>query len=133
MKYQEIAEQQKESISEMFKDLGVFFAFSKKQFEENKTPLADDEKYSSIVGGGFLPSSNAEKFLESFDLINQTFLAQIKEHKQEEAHILYELYNHECFYLGNPSNAYAALLDYYPTKKIIEVYNKHRNAYNENN
>jgi len=59
----ELKKLKEEMMSELFRKCGVFFAYSTEQFEENKTPLADGEKYISIEGGGFFPSSNKELFL----------------------------------------------------------------------
>ena len=54
--------------SEMFKNLskkcGLFWAFSNQQFEDNKTPLQDGDKYVSVGGGGYLPKSNVQLLID---------------------------------------------------------------------
>ena len=44
----EIKKEYEEKRTEFFKDCGLFWAFSNKQFFENKTPLQEGEKYVSI-------------------------------------------------------------------------------------
>ena len=60
-----------EMMSELFKKCGVFFAFSNQQFEENKTPLLEGEKYISLPGGGYVPGRFKEMFLAGMDEIKK--------------------------------------------------------------
>lgn len=62
MNLQEVKKVKEEMISELFKKCGVFFAYSTEQFNENKTPLKEGEKYTRLAGGGFMPASNKEIF-----------------------------------------------------------------------
>ncbi len=59
---QEAKEKKEKMTSDLLKSCGVFFAFSNQQFNENKTPLKEGEKYISINNGGYLPKSNLAAF-----------------------------------------------------------------------
>ena len=48
----DIRGEREKRMSELFERTGVFFAFSNEQFEENRTPLAEGEKYVALGGGG---------------------------------------------------------------------------------
>lgn len=67
----EVKKVKEEMMSELFKKCGVFFAFSDKQFEENKTPLNEGEKYISLPGGGYMPGRYKEMFLSGIDEIKK--------------------------------------------------------------
>ncbi|MCE7039189.1 hypothetical protein [Dyadobacter sp. CY312] len=95
-----INEHKEQKVSALIAECGVFFAFSKKQFEENKTPLQDGEKYREVLGGGFVPSSKYERLRTGLDEIENWYNTTIKDGGLLDAQILYELCNHECFYTG---------------------------------
>lgn len=119
---QELKKEEQEKISSLLKDCGVFFAFSDKQFHENKTPLKEGEEYVSIGSGGYMPNSNAKAYLEGFEEIVKWFESEAK--KVEREHIIYELNNYECFYTGDLEDAFSALP--YSQERITEVYNEVR-------
>lgn len=125
MSYTEIRNEAETKRNQLFKDCGLFFAFSNKQFEENKTPLHENEKYVSIGHGGYLPKSKVETFLNGMEEISKWEKLQIKKQKQAKyEHIVFELSNHECFYTNDISEACAVLP--YPNKDILKVFLKEK-------
>ena len=58
--------------------------------------------------------------------IEDTFKAQIKENKAREKHILYELNNHECFYIGDITPALEALGEDYTAEEVQTVMEKYK-------
>jgi hypothetical protein len=126
MNLQEIKKHKQDSMDVLFKTCGVFFAFSNQQFQENKTPLQEGEKYVSIGAGGYCPKSKAKTLLDGFEAINETYKAAIKANKQRNAEILYELQNHEAFYTGSIEETMDALGEDYTREEVQAVYRKHR-------
>ena len=106
--YEAIKKQAQEKLTVLFNECGVFFAFSNEQFEENKTPLKDGEKYVSIGAGGYMPKSKVDDYITGSKLINKWEKAEIKKLKDgKELHILNELRNYECFYTCDIDDAAA--------------------------
>jgi hypothetical protein len=112
--------------SELFKKVGLFFAFSNQQFDENKTPLKEGEKYVHIGAGGYLPKGNVDEFLNGMEEINKWYKGEIKNNKAEEKEITYELHNHECFYTGDITDVVEMFEGTYTEEQIQKVYNKIR-------
>ena len=105
--------------TELFNKLGVFFAFSLEQFEENKTPLKKNEKYISIGAGCYMPSSSYENFKKGMKKLQKEGIKKdIKENGIDKI-ILRELYNHECFYTMDINDSIEALQGYKVTEKDI--------------
>lgn len=51
---------------------GLFWAFDRKQFDENKTNKdAPDSEYATIGDGGYIHKSNLEKFNHFLRLLNR--------------------------------------------------------------
>jgi hypothetical protein len=126
--FNEIKNEKEKMTSELFKKCGVFFAFSDKQFHENKTPLKPGEKYVSIGVGGYLPKGKLDAFLDGMEAINKFGKTKVKENNLAETEILYELKNHECFYTGEIDDVVNMFKGTYTDKQIRDVYNKHRKA-----
>ena len=124
--YQDIKKEKQKMTTELFEKCGVFFAFSDKQFEENKTPLKEGEKYVSIGGGGYMPKGSIKAFEEGMKAINNYGKQKVKKGNLEETEILYELQNHECFYTGDISDVVDLFEGTYTEKQIRDVYNKYR-------
>ena len=87
--------------SKLFTECGLFFAFSKEQFNDNKTPLKVGEKYVSLLGGGYCPKSNIDKLLNGMEENRKAYEAKIKANNLRVREIAYELGNHECYYTGD--------------------------------
>lgn len=125
MKYQEIKSESEKKRNALITECNVFFAFSNKQFAENKTPLQEGEKYVSIGAGGYMPKSKVKAFMDGMDAIAAWEKEAIKAEKDnKEAHILYELRNHECFYIGDIEDVVNFLP--YTKKDIQQVFNKYK-------
>lgn len=121
--YTEIREESSRKLDALIKEVGMFFAFSQKQFNEGKTPLSEGDKYVSIGAGGYMPKSNVQKFLKGqYEIATWEQLEIKKARRLKEDHIIYELNNHECFYTNDIDDAVRVLP--YPRKDIIKVYNK---------
>jgi len=128
MNYQEIKEQKQRDYNKLFDNCGVFWAFSNEQFIEGakKNPLQEGEKYVDIGSGGYMPRHNVEKLKAGTKEIDETFKTQIKEFKARETHILYELNNHECFYIGSIEGAIQALGEDYTAEEVTTVMKKYK-------
>lgn len=118
----DIKMQQQRRLSNLMTACGVFFAYSDKQFEDNKTPLEDGDKYTRIPAGGFVPQSKGKALLEGMEEIGKWFDETIEANGQREAHILYELENHEAFYTGSLSATLDELGEGYTMKEVKAVY-----------
>lgn len=132
MKYTELNKTCEKMMNDLIDRVGVFFAFSNKQFEEGKEkhPVAPGEKYTSIGMGGYLPSKNVEQYLEGITKIDEYRKSEMKRVKREDA-ILYELCNHESFYTGSIDDAFAVLSDHYSREEVREVYRNNYSKYCE--
>lgn len=128
--YNDIKNKMEHDTNELFRSLGVFWAFSNEQFtkgfEEIKPKMADGEKIVSIGGGGYLPKSKARALFDGIESIEKTFKASIKENKARQKHILYELNNHEAFYTCRLDEALQALGEDYTDAEVMEVYKKYK-------
>jgi hypothetical protein len=118
----EIKKEQEDKMSVLFKECGVFFAFSNSQFQENKTPLAEGDKYVSIGGGGYCPKSKAKTLLDGFDINEAWYKAEIKANKARKSHILYELDNHEAYYTHDIQSTLDALGEDYTREEVLKVF-----------
>ena len=121
-----IREIEQNKVDILFKDCGLFFAFSEEQFEKNKTPLQEGEKYVSIGGGGYMPKSKIDYFTTGMELIRKWKRAEIKRTKSEIKEIEYQLSNHECYYTGDISPVTEMFEGVYTETKIRQVYVKNR-------
>lgn len=115
-----------EDMNKLFKDLKVFWAFSKKQFEENKTPLADGDKYVDIGAGGFIPKSNFQALIKGMKKIKKEFKEAMKDEKARKDHILYELNNHEAYYTHSIESTMDALGEDFTREEVLNVFDGRR-------
>lgn len=123
-KYIDIKNEHQERYSKLFDDCGVFWAFSKEQFEKNKTPLKDGDKYVSIGGGGYLPKGNFDKLQAGLTAVKKWKAEAMRAVKAEEA-ILHELNNFECFYSCELDDVVEVFEGKYTVEEIRKVYNKY--------
>jgi hypothetical protein len=120
---QELKRQQDQQLSALFKECGVFWAFSEEQFHANKTPLQEGEKYVSIGAGGYLPKGSVSKFSEGMERIRKEHNAAVKaSRKLRRDLIAYELRNHEAHYTGDITDTMEALGKGYSVKEVRKVY-----------
>jgi len=120
----ELKQEKQDRYNNLIHEVGMFFAFSNEQFEKNKTPLKEGEKYVSLGAGGYMPKGNVTQWLSGCKEIEKWYKTQVKASKNEEQEILYELRNHECFYTGDWTEAVTALPNY-TEEQIRVVYCKH--------
>lgn len=124
MNISEIKEEREKKQSALFKEVGLFWAFSNKQFDENKTPLREGEKYIRIDGGGFMPAGNWDAFEKGLDEIHKWYNDTIKSGNLRREHIVYELANHEAWYTGDIEDTLAALGPDYTAEEVRKVFNE---------
>lgn len=124
MDYSIIRKEKEGATNKLFTDCGVFWAFSNEQFDQNKTPLKEGEKYVDIGAGGFIPKGNIEALTGGMKIIDKTFKAKMADAKMREKHILYELNNHEAYYTGHINDALDALGEDYTSEEVTAVYKK---------
>jgi len=100
---------------------GVIFAFSKKQFEEQKE---GDQTYVDLGSGLLCPKPNVDEFINDHSSIVKNGMARDLKENGKNKIILRELGNYECFYTGNIKDAVDALEDYgFTVQDIKQVYN----------
>ena len=126
----ELKKEREDKNSELFSRVGLFFAFSNTQFDENKTTLKEGDKYVSIGGGGYMPKSNVEEFRNGLDEIEKWYKKEIKSNKASEKEVAYELSNHECFYTRDISVVVDMFKEVYTIDFIQKVYSKELKKYN---
>ena len=114
--------------TELFNELGVFFAFSNKQFEEQQEKGVD---YCTVLGGGdCVPTTKAKEFVERLSAIHQEGREKELAEKGIDKIIEEELANHECFYTGDIQDAFDALVGYEVTyEQVKTVYNNVSHKY----
>ncbi len=100
---------------------GVFFAFSDKQFEEQKK---DGVKYASLGAGLLCPVDSVSKFITEHALIVKNGITQDIEQNGKEEIIRRELANHECYYTNDAEDCIEALEGYGFTPEEI-IYQLH--------
>lgn len=124
------AEMRGEKLGELSHQVGLFWAFSNEQFKEGaeSSPLKEGEKYVSIGAGGYMPKGNVDRWITGMRDIEAWKKAEVKKNKSEqEATILYELNNYECFYTGDIEDALPVLKDLgFTEKQVKTVYHKNR-------
>lgn len=119
--------------SELFKTFGLFFAFTDKQFEENKTPIKEGAKYIHVGGNGYLPEYNVEDFKKGMEDINQWYNAETSKEGMRDKLIAHELINYECYYVGSIEDALDALGEGFTAEEVQAVFNKNYQQYMEDN
>ena len=116
-------EQSKQTI--LFNSCCLFWAFSDEQFQKNKTPLQEGEKYISIGAGGYLPKSKVEIFSAGMKEISKWYKSETQKNKAVKVELIrYELSNHEAYYTGSIEDTLNALGKGFTAKEVWAVYNK---------
>ena len=110
--------------TELFDRLGVFFAFSNKQFDEK---AVQDVEYVSMGMGMICPKENAQSVHDGLEEIQKAGIAQDIKENGIEAIIERELANHECYYTGNPEDCIENLKQYGITaEQVMQVFRQPR-------
>ncbi len=114
MKYlsQYIAESQTKAL----KKAGAFFAFSNKQFDEQKKPKT---VYVNGPAGMICPKNTLKTLMDELDAGYKAGIAEDIAENGLEAIIKRELNNHEAYYTGDSTDTAEALADYPITKEDI--------------
>lgn len=111
-----------EKQSALFKKHGVFFAFSEKQYEEQKR---EGVVYVSLGMGTLCPKENAKAFIEEHhNVVNEGIAEDIAENGIDGV-ILRELDNHEAYYTGDATSTVESLEGYPVTREQVwELFRK---------
>ena len=124
---QSITKEAEEKTNKLIEATGLIFAFSNKQFDEQKK---EGVKYVSIGAGGLVPKENIDIFSKGMEEIMSWKKLEMKKLKPEFL-IEYELSNHECYYTGSIEDALEVLKEYDITREqVMEVYRNTVHKYN---
>ena len=122
MELYELKIESEQRRSRSMQECGMFFAFSDKQFEENKAPLEEGDKYVRLFGGAFMPKSKVDTWMKRVEENLQWFSSEIKYNNLRRAHIAYELSNHEAYYTGSIDSTMDALGEEYTREEVYKVF-----------
>ena len=108
--------------TKLFERLGVFFAFSDEQFHRKAIKAV---AYASCGAGMVVPKVNVNELSGSLAAIHQEGMKSDRETNSNAAIIRRELFNYECFYTGDISDAVDSLAAYdISHDEIFNVYNE---------
>lgn len=120
--FKEAKKEYEKKYNEEFNKIGVFWAFSNQQFEENKTHKeAPDSEYISVGCGGYIHKSNKEKLNNFFKVILPQLRKEFVNNINIDELIDYELSNHECYYTGEWYEIIDLIKDYEPNIKAEDI------------
>lgn len=123
----EIKKEREDKQSELFKECGVFFAFSNEQFSEGKTTLEEGDKYVSMGMGGYLPKSKVAAFNAGWKELAKWYKKEVADNKKlRREEIVYELGNHEAWYTGDIEDTMCALGPDYTRKEVWKIFNSEK-------
>lgn len=121
--FEKIREDYDKKYNDELNKTGLFWAFNREQFDENKTHKdAPDNEYITIGDGGYIHKSNKEQLDYFFKVtepnLRKDFISKIN----IEDFIKYELVNNECFYTGDYSEVINIMQLYYdlPTDEVFD-------------
>jgi hypothetical protein len=101
---QELKKQKEDKVTQLIKDVRMFFAFSTEQFQENKTQKEEGEKYVHIGAGAYMPKSQVNNWINGIKEIEKQYKTAVKGNKLRKQEIAYQLNNYECYYTGDISD-----------------------------
>ncbi len=114
-----------EPQTKAFKKHGGFWAFSDKQFEEQRDKSLDLKDYTHLSGGLFCPKDTADSLVKELEQVVKEGIKQDLEENGKGKVIERELYNHEAFYTGCIVSTIEALRGYDITEgEILKVYHE---------
>jgi hypothetical protein len=114
MKY--LSDYIQDAQTKLFNETGAFFAFSNKQFNEQKQ---EGKTYVNCGAGMLCPKENVQSLIDGLDEIAKNGIAQDIKENGKTAIIRRELYNHEAFYTYDIDSTVAALDGYGFTREEI--------------
>lgn len=131
--FKDYKEEYEQAYNKGLEETGVFFAFSKEQFNENKQPKdAKDNEFISVGLGGYIHESNKKKLDDFINIkakeLQETFKSKVKLDDMIE----YELINHECYYTGDYLEILDLIRSYYTELSEEEAINKIKEVYLNN-
>ena len=115
MKY--LSQYLEEGQTKALQKAGAFFAFSNKQFDEQKKPGV---VYVNGPAGMICPKDTLDTLMDELDAGYKAGIAQDIAENGLEAIVLRELNNHEAYYTRNLESTEEALSDYPVTKEDIK-------------
>lgn len=124
MKY--LQDYMEEAQTKAFEKAGAFFAYSNKQFDEQKK---QGVRYVSVGLGLICPKDTVAALINELAAIAKQGIKDDLAENGKEGVIKRELANYECFYTGDPSGAVEALEGYgISEEEIMEVFNAGRRS-----
>jgi hypothetical protein len=121
MKY--LSQYTEKGVSDALKKAGAFFAFSDKQFDEQKDPNRARNEYINAGMGMVCPKDTVKTLLEEIHQVGIVGRKQDIAENGLNAIIRRELNNHEAYYTGNTESTEQALVGYPITRdQIIGVF-----------
>lgn len=118
MKYWEHKEITQEKFNKLIDEMGVFYAFSVKQFKEKKR---EGVKYYDIGAGMFCPQENFEELERRWEELIENSTKEALENCEVIDIIVYELANHE----------YCITYDLTDTREALSEFNFSNEQYKE--
>lgn len=109
--HQEINKEREVKYGAILKELGIFWAFSDEQFNEQKVEGV------TYVGGAYgecIPEQNVDEYLKRLKELGTETKKAFAENVDMDEYIAYELGNHEAFYTGEIDAAMSAVIWYFP-------------------
>lgn len=107
--------------TDLFKICGALFAFSNKQFEDQRKEA--DKPYINLGSGLICPQKNAKQLVDGLENILADGIKKDLEENGIDGVIRRELFNHEAFYVGEIEPTVDALEGYGITQdQVIKVY-----------
>jgi len=118
-----------QATSSLLKQTGAFFAFSNKQFDEEKK---EGVKYVNMGAGLICPKENIEQFLNCHASIIETGMNLDLNENGKEGVIKRELANHECYYTGDIEPCVKCLISYpnITSEDIRKIFNSQKELQN---
>jgi hypothetical protein len=123
MKY--LSDYMEDAQSELFERTNTIFAFSKKQFDEQKK---EGVKYVNMGQGMITDAEYVVDVINGLDDILKDAMAQDLKENGKERVILRELANHEAYYTGEIDATYDELKKYDITEEEIMKMFRNKNA-----
>ena len=121
MKY--LSDYMQEEQTKALDENGAFFAFGMDQFS---TRRKEGVVYVSMGAGMICPKENAPKLHKALDTIYKNAITKDMEENGKRNIIRRELANHECWYVGDPTDCINKLEDYPITEE--EILTEYRNG-----
>lgn len=120
MKY--LSDYTQETLSKHHEEMGSFYAFSQKQFDEQ---AVDGIDYVRINCGAIIPKSNVDAYIDGVDeIVTKAINLDFAENGKDNI-ITRELSNHECGISGHIEDVVDCLKKYGITRQEIQaIYSK---------